>query len=363
MKKYIPTFTDISKWHIQVYTNTGGSRSKKIAINPQTEEEYFFKGSKITKDGEIRYPMEFWSEIISSKIGQYLGFPMLDYNIAFHIDQKQQVGCISKSMVRYSENRLTEGKEFLTGYNSKYNPKKDKTEYTFQFICNSLKYFELDNYINKIIEIIIFDSIISNSDRHQENWGIIHKYKETYEAIDTEIKEENLGLIKRFLLEFIKNFLQSIDDLKSKSKSKYVKKGLLQIDSSVILHEFSPIYDSGCCLGREIEEYEIQNYLDNSKSINSYIQKGVSEIHWQGIAKKRTHFELIELLKENHETHVRKIIERVLNTYNESNIQEIIYNIDNNIPENLLAYKLTQNRKDLMLKLITLRLEKLKQLV
>jgi hypothetical protein len=148
MQKYIPTYTDISDWNLQEHLNTGGSRSKKIAINSQTEEEYFFKGSKITKEGEIRYPMEFWSEIVSSKIGQYLGFRMLDYNIGYRADQKQQVGCISKSMVIYSENRLTEGKEYLTGYDSKYNPEKDKKEYTFQFIRNSLKFFDLQKYID-----------------------------------------------------------------------------------------------------------------------------------------------------------------------------------------------------------------------
>ena len=126
MEKYIPTYTDISNWNINVYQNTGGTRSKKIAIHPKTEVDYFFKASKELATGEFRYPMEFWSEIASSKIGQYLGFNMLDYNIGYNSNDKQKVGCLSKSMIEYSENKLTEGKAYLTGYNPQYNPLTDK---------------------------------------------------------------------------------------------------------------------------------------------------------------------------------------------------------------------------------------------
>ncbi len=165
------TFTDISGWHKNVHYSTGGSRSKYIALHPNTNEEYFFKGSKETLKGEIKFPMEFWSEIVSSKIGQVLGFPMLDYNIAYDSKHKQKIGCISKSMVLSSENQLREGIGYLTGFNSLYNPERDKNKYTFQFIKDALNDFDLGEYVNNIIEIIIFDSIIGNSDRHQENWG------------------------------------------------------------------------------------------------------------------------------------------------------------------------------------------------
>ena len=86
------TFTDISGWHINVHYSTGGTRSKYIALDPETNEKYFFKGSKETSFGEIRYPTEFWSEIISSKIGQFLGFPMLDYNIAYDSKHGKSLG-------------------------------------------------------------------------------------------------------------------------------------------------------------------------------------------------------------------------------------------------------------------------------
>ncbi|WP_430932177.1 hypothetical protein [Saccharicrinis sp. 156] len=65
MEKFKTTYTDISDWQINIYQNTGGTRSKKIALHPDTNKEFFFKGSKELDTGEIRYPTEFWSEIVS----------------------------------------------------------------------------------------------------------------------------------------------------------------------------------------------------------------------------------------------------------------------------------------------------------
>ena len=75
-----PTFTDITTWQKRNFVSTGGTRAKFISLN-EKGEIFYFKGSKEAPDGSTRYPQEFWSEIISSKIGQMLGFKMLDYNI------------------------------------------------------------------------------------------------------------------------------------------------------------------------------------------------------------------------------------------------------------------------------------------
>ena len=206
MEKFIPTYIDVTDWIFMVYQNTTGSRSKKIIVNPLTHNEYFFKGSKELPDGEIRYPTEFWSEIVSSKIGQYLKFNILDYNIGYNAKGTQKIGCLSKSMVLNSENKLTEGKVYLTGFKSSYNPEKDKKDYTFQFIRETLKFFNYENYINNLLEIIVFDALIGNSDRHQENWGIITNFNQTIKDFDEQLKSskdrwyKNWGLkLNRFL--------------------------------------------------------------------------------------------------------------------------------------------------------------------
>lgn len=356
MTNFEATFTEISNWQKNIHYSTGGTRSKYIALDPLKNEEYFFKGCKETIEGEIRYPTEFWSEIVSSKIGQLLGFEMLDYNIAYDVNHKQKMGCLSKSMVLHSQNKLTEGITYLTGFNSNYNPQKDKNKYTFQFINSALKEFNLDNYLDNIIEIIIFDSVIGNSDRHQENWGIITYYKTALENIDDNLSKEK-GMMSRLSYKLTK----SVNELlisKHDSKSKW-SKSLLKAQSEIAPNKFAPIYDSGCCLGREHSEDKVEKIINDNQMLEAYIKKGEAEIHWEGFEKKRKHFELVELLIQNYPDQTNKYINRVKEKFNAQKIKEIIENIDSNLPNELINFKLSDSRKKLMFKLITLRIEKL----
>jgi len=340
-----------------MYQNTTGSRSKKIAVNPETNDEYFFKGSKELYTGEIRYPTEFWSEIISSKIGQSLGFNMLDYNIGYNTNDNQKIGCLSKSMVNNSINKLTEGKAYLTGYRSSYNPDKDKKDYTFQFIRDTLIDFNYGSYIYNLLDIIVFDAIIGNSDRHQENWGIITNFEQTIKEIDEGLKDPKNRRFKRWGLHF-ERAVAIVQALRFKEKLK-IKKRDLKIESDLISNNFSPIYDSGCCLGRELLDVKVEKMISDKQMLEAYIKKGVSEIHWKGIRKKQNHFELIKLLKKEYSSQIISLIKKVQENYSEEKIIEIINNVDNNLPDNLKKHKLPQNRKELMVKLVTLRIERL----
>lgn len=356
MESYIPTFTDITHWPIQVYSNTGGTRSKKIAIHPQTHDEYFFKGSKELTTGEIRYPLEFWSEIVSSKIGQQLGFRMLDYNIAYRGTDKQAVGCLSKSMVPASESKLTEGKDYLVGFNPQYDPEKHKNAYTFQFICEALKEFKFEKAIPNMIELIVFDAIIGNSDRHQENWGFITLFKETIDDIDKEIKKKETSGVVKLLLKLLKWAIASHKDLNSSHKL------VLMNQSNLAKNQFSPIYDSGCCLGRELQDDAINKMLTDKNMFEAYVNRGRSEIYWQGDLHKQKHIDLVKLLMTAHSEIIHKVIARVKSHYSIETIVEIIHHIDHNLPQELLKFKLPDHRKELMVKIISLRTQQLLEL-
>ncbi len=355
MNSFEATFTEITNWQKNVHYSTGGTRSKYIALNPENNEEYFFKGSKETIEGEIRYPTEFWSEIVSSKIGQLLGFKMLDYNIAYDKNHKQKIGCLSKSMVDNSVNQLIEGKRYLTGFDEKYDSEKDKKHYTFQFIRQALIKSDFEYYINNIIEIIVFDSIIGNSDRHQENWGIIIDYSHIKNVTDNSLYNKNKGLTVYF-----KNFKKILKaELLTKEKKEMATDILINNVSSY----FAPIYDSGCCLGREHEDAKVEKMIKDNQMLQSYIDKGKSEIHWETIGEKSKHFELVALLIQNYPNETTKFINRVKDNFDEKRIIEIIQDIDSNLPTDLINFKLSENRKILMSKLITLRMHKTLSLI
>jgi hypothetical protein len=67
--------------------------------------------------------------------------------------------------------------------------------------------------------------------------------------------------------------------------------------------------------GREHLDDKVVKMFGDSQMIE-YIRKGESEIHWEGNAKKRKHFELIELLLQNYPTETIRFIARVKEKYN-----------------------------------------------
>ena len=65
-------------------------------------------------------------------------------------------------MIKQGDEELIEGGKYLQAYENSFNPelKESRELYSLQLIENSLEKFKLGEYMEQIIEIIIFDSII-----------------------------------------------------------------------------------------------------------------------------------------------------------------------------------------------------------
>ena len=124
------------------------------------------------------------------------------------------------------------------------------------------------------------------------------------------------------------------------------------------------MYDNGSSLGRELNDDKVNHMLKDNIQLTSYIARGQSEIHWSGVHGKQKHFDLISKIAE---THYRQIviseIDRVRSLYEERIIKEIIQHIDDCLPPNLKSLKIPQNRKDLLIKLVILRVQRLLSLL
>lgn len=347
-------FYDISNWTERPYINTKGTRNKCIVIEPNSGIEYYFKTS-ICK-GAMDYKTEFWSEIVASKVGQFLGFNVLDYNIAKH---KDEIGCLSRSMINEGE-CLTEGISILTGFDNTYHPaeKKSYSLYTFQFIKEAISSFGLSKNIDDIIRTIIFDALIGNSDRHQENWGFITPYQER-----TLTSEEAKTFLTKLREQFkkIHDFARGSVNNENEHPDKPVKIRILKIDG-----KFAPIYDSGCCLAREKSEEAVKQMLNDKIRFESFINRGQSEIRWEGDGKKLNHFELIKYIKKEHLEVVINTINNVVALYDMNKIKDIVFNVDNTLPSELKLderWTLSDIRKELICKLINERFERLKSII
>jgi hypothetical protein len=176
--------------------------------------------------------------------------------------------------------------------------------------------------------------------------------------LDRDIANSNF-VLKRFILKFkklITTGLLSNHFSHKKQLDDNTRRISLLNQSSIAITEFSKIYDSGCSLGRELEEERISTMLLDDNLILKYILNGKSEVRWNE-GKKIKHFDLLKILKKENIQLFKDIQSRVKHKYNESDIDSIIQRIDLNLPEELFYLKLPENRKKLMLKVVDLRVK------
>jgi hypothetical protein len=349
----MPTLYNISNWNPQPWYNTGGTRAKKYFQSPDGRYYYFKRSySKPNRD----YTYEFWSEIIAYQLGQLLGIDVLRYDIAF---DGEVMGCISENMIDAENEELIEGIQYIKALNPNFNPaiKEHKTWYTFDLIKRSLAHSKIsDDFVYKILEMIVFDAIIGNGDRHQENWAIITKQTLMTEILlsvpESEIKK--LNRFYRWFTSFIK-----------KHRSKFIELHQMKIAPQSLYHterKFAPIYDSGSSLGRELSPEKIDSLIQSKDDLEHYTNNGMSEMHWEN--RKVNHFELLNhLLKTNHRSDLLMIIENIKAKFNFNQLSNFINSIDEEVPESLTKYKIPKSRKEFIIKLITLRMEKIIALV
>ena len=145
---------------------------------------------------------------------------------------------------------------------------------------------------------MIFDALVGETDRHEENWGIATKLEG---------------------------------------------------------YKFSPLYDNGSNLLREFRNNEIIEKYDNkTKNFEAYIYRSSTYIYKEDNKHKFKHFELIEYLNANYHNLVFNEINN-LKKLTDEDIDKIV----NKIPDNLLTDKhkkyiidYLKKRRDILLKII-----------
>ena len=330
---------NITNWNIKSWLHTGGTREKYYVENPADNKEYFFKVSI------AKFPSEFWSEIISSKIGKHLGFNLLDYNIGVSYNT---VGCICESMIDQAIEELEHGINLIKNSVKEFHL-SERPIIIFSEVEKS--FYNYKGFILKFIDVLVFDAIIGNQDRHSENWAIIR-------SLDVSNERFNMDKLLKKSYDLYKSTGIKLNDIPFK------KFFLKYMNKAALVHiEFSPIYDSGSSLGREISEDKIQAFLDDDNKIRKYIRKGVSEIKWEKGNKKINHFEILKKIKSKYPQQIEKRINEVLNKYNANDIETIISKIDDSIPDEFHKTKLSLQRKKLITKFIQFRVEQLKEVI
>lgn len=265
-------------------------------------------------------------------------------------------------MIDPDKEELVEGGKYLQAFDNTFNPddKKLRYRYTFELIVNALEAFQLIHYLDQILEILVFDALIGNSDRHQENWALITEHSTLSKSIATieyDLRHENLEKTPRWLKWIIQKTYLKAGSQEIKPELKKMK--LLMAKNT----KFAPIYDSGCSFGRELTEQRVEEMLKSEESIQTYINKGKSEIHWND--SKISHFDLVKhlLAEGNYVRTIKNSIERIHDRINDNWVYELIQSIDVGLDSNYSDLKISEGRKRLICKLIISRANRLKELI
>ncbi|MEJ6950182.1 HipA domain-containing protein [Natronospora cellulosivora (SeqCode)] len=196
---------DVSNW--EIYDKGKGYSESYWLINPETRERALFKVPKYNLHHRC-YGGSHWAEKIVSELGKILGLQMPEVDLALY-EQKQ--GCISYRFLEKHDS-LREGIEVMSAEVTKNNREN-------YYLKNILKDLEEYNLVEDFIKILIFDGFIGQTDRHEENWGII-------------ISEKNSEKTK-----------------------------------------LAPIYDNASSLGRELLSHKIEQMLKDDNYFISYIER------------------------------------------------------------------------------------------
>jgi hypothetical protein len=326
---------NVTQWKKEIHKHTSGRRTKYIYYSPKPKlEKHYFKMS-FREPGRY-YKFEFWSEIIASKVGKLLGFNVVDYDIAYN---QTEIGCMSPSITTNENEDLSEGYGFIVEKYPEFQVNFKKT-HSFQKIIGALKNIHVEHCQKAVLEMIVFDTIIGNTDRHSENWGIV---------------------ITNRLLDDILKKLSWWKKIKLRINIYFLTKGRMSFQKLVKRYKeenwkFSPLYDNGSSLGRELSEEKIITLLNNEDAFDNFIhnRKGTPDIKWND--KNLTHFELIDVLLLDYDSEMKQIIENVRKRYNKNVVEVFVNNIDGKLPAKFNEYKLSDNRKRFIIKNIDKRI-------
>ena len=341
-------YTNISRWKKQIHLHTLGTRDKFIVISPN-DSKYYFKSS-INK-GTQNYIYEFWSEIIASEIGDLLGFDVIPYSIASF---GSTIGCMSKSIIDENNEEHHPGYQFIYPVFPDFATNFKKT-HSFQKIIKSLQKADLLDFSPKVIDMIIFDSIIGNSDRHSENWAVVVRTDKIFQELHESLLFYNKSNIFYKLISnlyFIFKLQITYKSLKKEIKKKQFR--------------FSPLFDNGSSLGRHLTEERVNVLSSDDNEMLKFTKKRKPDIRWNEL--NLNHQSLIEKIKEDplnptHNDIVLSVLRRIESKYNYDKLANIVNSIDENLPFKFKEYKIPQKRKDFIIKFVDLRIKQILELL
>ncbi|WP_145329057.1 HipA domain-containing protein [Paenibacillus xylanexedens] len=257
------TILDISDWKSETLS-VSGSKEKRWYRHPETNKLVLFKlpVSLTTGNNLIEEVTgEMWSEKLASDIGGLLDFNVHKVDVGcikastsffqdYYLDESRFkdvsliFGALCHSFIEEDLESLIEGADMIMEFDDSYDRQRLKGRkeiYSFDLL---LRLFSQRNMLDDLYKMIIFDTLIGNTDRHQDNFGIIR------------------------------------DEVSSRIT-------------------FAPFYDNSSSLGRELPERRIELMFKDKQMFDAYLfnKKASPQIRWGNI-DNNTKLNFFTFLKE-----------------------------------------------------------------
>ena len=159
-------------WHEYDGFSEGSGRSEKVWLISDDKTVGLFKFPKI--DPVVNGPTtEHISEHLAHQLGKILGVSTARVDIG---TRDGRIGCMSYLVCDSGEN-LAEGINFISGVFPEYNADTMYDEKNKLYYCMNHIFDSVPSVVpQKVwVEMMLFDYLIGNADRHQSNWALLLK--------------------------------------------------------------------------------------------------------------------------------------------------------------------------------------------
>lgn len=157
-----------------------GARDKEMLWSPKDSESEILKNNwpYLFKESIYRYPDQYWTELVAYIVSKYLD---VDVPRVFPAIKQTEQGTVCASLIEWFYDVETERfvhagsyfKRIVLDFDDKTGAQHNFVD--MNLLIRALAMFsglETDR-MKWIADMTLFDALIGNTDRHQENWGVV----------------------------------------------------------------------------------------------------------------------------------------------------------------------------------------------
>jgi len=270
------------------YPNYIGEREKVWLQNPANNVVAMFKIPRKNRG-------EHWAEKLCWEFAKIIGIPCAKVDLA---NFKGVCGTLSYYFLDISRGDIHTDSGSFFEYD--FDEKGKIADYYIEALEDKFEEYKLSELFLDIIQILVFDALIGNGDRHQDNWGITQ-----YEILGEE-----------------------------------------QI-------KISPLYDNSASLARDQAIERVGKLISSDQEMLTFINKGKAKIGYKDY-KNVNHFTLIRYLLNKYPKRTKEVIDNIKNELSNDKIRHIL----EQMPKEILNEKTSQmvgnyviNRKEKLIRM------------